>query len=508
MKFYNLLLVLNDLLSRLVLTFIISCAVLYCDKAICQQEIGFGIHYSPPANITYQSNSYTKVKPLPSHSFSFAYRKSWKSKNHIQWYREFGISSFSLSYNVQNYFNDTIQVWGEFNTLHRGYPTVYLGIGRKFKSLSEKRNMQFEIGIEGDFVVSHSLNEMLTANFGIISFQDDEPFPFLFRLLLGYCHGFKILDKIPANIQLYSKITPQLITRGSQYLKDRVSGAVQNDGNYKLNGSESGLKLYIDIDKNNFKFSGNMKKISLKKKRKNHTKYRISVDGQAFVPKKTDYFIPLVDSFSLSGLNFSITTQVGLRAEFLNGKSEDFAFISGIGYGKNMTTTKFSALSRFTTDGNVVDNQSGQFLGYFIIPNIGLGYKHKMNKLIFNHSLVATCVVPITKENDDIIMLEQSYQSIPLHLVPNIILNGNMNYNFGRDNFLLGIEYQPELLFGMDKKIFYGLGMVFNYSRGIVGQGRVKVTNGITTYHGGVIQGFSKLGVTFRVGFNSYSPDI
>jgi hypothetical protein len=44
---------------------------------------------------------------------------------------------------------------------------------------------------------------------------------------------------------------------------------------------------------------------------------------------------------------------------------------------------------------------------------------------------------------------------------------------------------------------------VLNYSRGIIGQGRVKVDNGRTQYYGGMTQHFGKIGLTLRVGWNA-----
>jgi hypothetical protein len=65
------------------------------------------------------------------------------------------------------------------------------------------------------------------------------------------------------------------------------------------------------------------------------------------------------------------------------------------------------------------------------------------------------------------------------------------------------LEYQTELLVNLDKRFFYGIGLVFNLSSGVIAQGRAIVDNGRTQYYGGIIQNFSKIGVTARIGWNS-----
>ena len=81
-------------------------------QVFSQREVGLGVHFSPPANITYTSNAFVKIKPLITPAFSLSYRKSWKNKRQKEWYWEASASTFGLNYNVQNYFNDTATVWG------------------------------------------------------------------------------------------------------------------------------------------------------------------------------------------------------------------------------------------------------------------------------------------------------------------------------------------------------------------------------------------------------------
>lgn len=50
--------------------------------------------------------------------------------------------------------------------------------------------------------------------------------------------------------------------------------------------------------------------------------------------------------------------------------------------------------------------------------------------------------------------------------------------------------------------MFLALGLVANYSQGVMSQGHFTVSNHQSTYYGASIQHFSKLGVTLRIGLN------
>ncbi len=471
-----------------------------------QSEIGLGFHFSPPAKITYSSNAFVKIKPLITPAFSLSYRKTWKTARQKEWYWEAGVSTFGLNYNVQNYFNDTMTVWGEFNTGDIGYPTILFEVGRKFKEFGKNKKSQVGAGIESGLVVIQTLDGLISKNFGIIFYNSKAPSPLFLRLGADYSYKFKIFKKIPARLQLYTKITPQLVTSGSQYIRDKVTGVVKDDGTYKLNASEIGIKLYTNIKKEHFDFDKDSRGKKNSAGRQGPSKYRFSLEGQYFIPPATEYFIPRVDSFSLSGSKFSTTNQIGAKMEILSAKKEGLATIFGIGFGKTTTTTRFSAISSFTTDGNIVDTQNGSYMGLYLMPNLGFSVRHRARKSTFSHTFSATCVIPITNGNENIIVLEKAYYLVPPHLVPNTIFEGTVSPNFG--NVYFGAEYQPEILFRLDKKVFYGLGMVFNYTRGVVGHGLAKVTNGNTTYFGGITQGFSKIGLSFRVGLNAYDPNL
>jgi len=64
----------------------------------------------------------------------------------------------------------------------------------------------------------------------------------------------------------------------------------------------------------------------------------------------------------------------------------------------------------------------------------------------------------------------------------------NTNEPFSLHSYL--VDYQRQLC-------------AFGYSGGVLANGRVVVDNGHTQYYGGVLQGFSKIGATLRVGLNA-----
>jgi hypothetical protein len=110
-----------------------------------------------------------------------------------------------------------------------------------------------------------------------------------------------------------------------------------------------------------------------------------------------------------------------------------------------------------------------------------------------------TLVVPLTKEN--------GYFGVPKNRAIDVfapykdpIVEGQIDYKYGRNDVLWGIEYNPELFFKSHNKSFCAIGLVGNYSFGVISHGRFTVSNNKTTFHGAVIQNFSKLGVSLRLG--------
>ncbi|HFA50669.1 MAG TPA: hypothetical protein ENJ95_16805 [Bacteroidetes bacterium] len=483
--------------------FIFVIIVLCHNYVVAQNYFGMGVHIAPPATVDNCCNSFIKGKGIIVPAYSFSFKKIWENKRKNKWYLELGITKMGIGINIESYSNDTINIWNDINMTHVGFPSLLFGGGRIFSLHSKSLEQDLSLGLEGSFRIAHSLEGFFYNAFGLSESFEDHTFPFFLRLNAAYGVHFELLKQIPAHIQLYTKLSPQDIAKSPQYIVDRATGIRNEDGKYRLNNSELGLKLYIDLGKEYYKFKWEKKEKKQKAKRKGRPNFRLSVDGQWYAPPATKYYIPIVpDSFSLSGLNFSLTNQIGIKTEIIHFKNENWSTVIGIGFGKTTSTTHFIAKPSFTADGLLIDTPNGAFVGVHIIPSLGLAYKHPFGKKHFQHSISATAVAPISKENETIQIVERTLLTQPYHLVPKI-LNGDINYKYGRDKVLFGIEYQPELLFNLDRRIFYGIGLVFNYSRGVIAQGRIKVSNGRTEYNGGILQGFSKIGITARIGWNS-----
>jgi hypothetical protein len=470
--------------------------------ATAQRYLGAGVHFAPPVRIDYCCNPWLQYKPVVIPAVSFSYKKVWENKRKRKWYREIGLTTIGLNFNEQIYFNDTVSVWSEFNIGHVGFPSVTFGMGRVFALPGRKIKPEFSIGLEGSFRISHDLGGITAGNsFGIGYSVGEVTFPLFLRLNAGYAVHFKVFNQVPGHLQIYTKLSFQDIARGPQYLVDPVTG-VASEGTYRLNNSELGLKIYADIGKEHYKINWEKSKKGPKRKKGGRSNYRLSVDGQIYVPPATEYFIPKVDSFSLTGLKFSLTNQIGIKAEIIHYKNEDWSTLLGIGVGKTTNTTHFIATPSFTTTGQLIDTPNGGYIGNYLIPNIGLAYKHPLGSRYLQHSVSATFAVPVTKQEAVIQVVERAYLTLPPHLAPKL-LDGEFNNKYGRNNVLFGLEYQPEILFHLDKRLFYGFGLVFNYSPGAIAIGRVTVNNEQTQYYGGMTQGFSKIGITARVGWNS-----
>lgn len=469
---------------------------------VAQNYFGLGVHFDPPVRLDNCCNSYVNAKPILVPAYSISFKGIWETKRKKEWYCELGISTIGLGVNIQNYFNDTVEVWNDFNLKHVGFPSVLFGGGRIFPISGKSSNHGVSLGLEGSFRITHDLGGFFTNTFGLSTASDDYTFPFFLRFNAGYTLHFKWFGQLPSQLHLYSNISLQDIARSPQYIVNPLTGQSNDEGIYQLNNSEIGLKLFTNLEKGNFKFNRKSSKIKAKQKRGGGANFRLSIEGQLYKPPATEYFIPEVDSFSLKGVKFSFTNQIGVKTEIIHFRNENWATVLGIGLGKTTSTTHFRAEPEFTSDGLLIDSPNGGFVGIYLIPNLGLAYKHQLGRRYLQHTFSTTVVLPITKENESIQMVERSFLTLPPHLVPKI-LDGEINYKYGREKILFGLEYQPELLYRIDKRFFYGLGLVFNYSWGIIAQGRVKVDNGHTKYFGGLTQSFSKIGIMARIGWNS-----
>lgn len=476
--------------------------------AYSQHFLGLGIHVNPPIRIDNCCNSFIKATPLPSPAASISYKRIIKNAKKRNWYYEGGIGWTGLLFNYQRYFNDfNSLVWDNFTTGHFGFISFSVGGGVILKLPNIEKNSFLSIGIEASARRSHDLGRINISNdFGLQYSNDDVTFPLFLRPNIGFSKRFIFFKYIPAHFQLYTKLSWQDIAVSPQFIRDPSSGQVDDSGKYRLNYSELGLKLYIDIKKEHYNFiwEGKEKK-SKKRKQKNLSNHRISVESQLYSPPATKYFIPQVDSFSVTGHRFAFTNQWGIKVEFVHPRKENWATLIGIGVGEISDNYQFKAVAAYTMDEQAIKTgfHSGSFNTY-IIPSLGLANRRQISKKThLQHNISTTLVIPLEKEDSGFFQFERSFFGTPPHLIPTFILKGEVNHKYGRDPVLVGIEYQPELLFNVDKRIFYGIGLVFNYSYGITGQGRVSVDNGRTPYYGGFTQGFSKIGLSARIGWRS-----
>lgn len=77
----------------------------------------------------------------------------------------------------------------------------------------------------------------------------------------------------------------------------------------------------------------------------------------------------------------------------------------------------------------------------------------------------------------------------------------------GRSPVLFGLQYHPEVVFDIGASTFIALGIVLNYSWGELATGVFEVDNGRTAYAGNAAQRLAKSGITFRLGWDTRSPN-
>jgi hypothetical protein len=484
----------------LVEIFVLLLLVVCSREVLAQSQLGAGIHFAPPVTIDNHCNSYVIAKPILVPAYSFSYRRVMGEKK--RWYVEGGFTTMGMGVNVQNFYNDTLEIWGEYVYTHVGFSSVSLGGGVIFPLTRKLPFRDFTIGLGGSYRLEYSLGKLYSKNFGFNYSSKDAPFPLFLRFNLGYGIHETLFSRIPFYLQAYTNMSFQLIARSPQYIRDPSTGQAMEEGKYRLNNSEIGLKLFINTDIRLNERKQRLKGLKLREKRTKPLVYRLSIEGQAYAPPATKYLIPRVDSFSLTGMRLTYANQVGIKLEVSNPKNYHWTLISGVNYGITTISTNFKASPFFTKTNGNIDYSGWSPISKYIMPNIGLAYIHPVGKKHMQHSASATLVVPIEKEGKGTKVFDGTYPSLPPHLWPSILYT-YVDYDYGRSSALLGLEYQTELLVNLDKRFFYGIGLVFNLSSGVIAQGRAIVDNGRTQYYGGIIQNFSKIGVTARIGWNS-----
>lgn len=483
------------------------CFVLLLERnfLVAQESIGVGVHFAPPIRIDNCCNAFVEVKPIVVPAYSFSFRKAGVNKKGKEWFYEFGLTTMGVGVNMTNYLNDTSSVWITYNMTHTGFPSLLFGGGRVFSLRGRTMDHDLSLGFEGSYRIAHELRGLKAINFGLTRLNADITFPVFLRLNAGYGLHIKILQNIPCYFQVYGNVSVQDIARSPQYLRDPSTGVINDEGKYKLNNSEVGLKMFVNTDISYNQHKWVKKKESPKEKNNKLHAFRLSIEGQLYTPPATKYFIPKVDSFSLTGIPITFTHQAGIKTEFLHPGNLRWATVLGVGFGITTISTDFKADAAFTRLGREIISTTGSPVGLHLIPNIGIGYIHPIGKKRIQHTLSSTLVFPLSKEKKISFIPDGMDPMLPPHLWPQILW-AKIDHKYGRSSALLGLEYQPELLIQSEERFFIGVGLVFNCSAGIISQGRVTVDNGRTQYYGGMTQPFSKIGVTARIGWNSFKP--
>lgn len=468
-----------------------------------QSFIGLGTHIHQPVKFDYCCLELFEARPLLAPSFSITYKKVWKNEKNKTFFYEAGldISSIALYYithdNQPNQHNFGIS----YNT-HNGYYSFLFGAGQVF-NLSKKNNLhQFTLGLESAVRVINSIGGVyFSKTFGYGFSRKHESFPLFLRLNIGYNRQIKLIKKIPAHINFYVNLSPQNLTRGFQFVNDHRNNSLRPDfeGRFYLNNSEVGIKLFTDLSKEYYKFDFQKRerKKKRKRKRKKYFRPRISIEGQLYAPPPTKFYMPLVDSFNIQGVNVTINTQSGIKAEFVNAKNNRFSGVFSLGVGTLSINENFSATASYTRNGETLEGfNAGARINTYLIPGIGFAYLHPFIKTNIQHTFMTTYVIPLQREGLESTLFEDGFPESPIATV-------TYDYDFWRSKLLFGLQYQPEWIINIDKPIFFGFGLVLNYSWGTAAASRVVIDNERTPYYGNSVQGFSKIGVSFRVGFNT-----
>lgn len=485
-------------LSKIALTL----TIIYCNTSFlsAQDYLGIGLHLTPPVVFDATNTPYVQVKAQPGIGGSFTYKKEWVVKKNGTWYVEAGPTLQGLRYYQVSYVGDSSTIWSDFVNQHTGFPSILAGAGRTWLFGNSKN--RFSIGGELLFLITQDLDSIYSYDFSLFNHPiNDAVSPFFPRFNLAYSRDMRFFRTILGRFQIYSTLSFQNITKGTQYILDRETGAYK-EGRYHVNNSEFGIKLFTTLNKNISKKLTDVASVEdvILAHSERKKKFRISLNGQLVRVPKTIYHIPQVDSFTISSRPIMLP-QIGLLAEIPFKKNHLWSAVLGFGLGKRAGTLVFKSDGGFPSHGQPIYFEQSIDIGNYGIVNAGLSRRHTINGWVLSHTLTTSAVLPLENENVylGVPLIANSIQPIPFE---DAILEGWIDHANGRENVVVGIEYNPEMIFTLRKPVFIGLGLVANYSfGGVIGHGTYKVYNDYTTYYGASLQKFAKLGVSLRLGF-------
>ncbi len=472
----------------------------YQTNLVAQNYLGIGWHLGMPVKFDNCCNALFQAYPFPTSSFSLTFKTEHINKNKKKWHYEIGLTTTAMGFTKVEHENDTLsQVygygpWTTFKQREIPFPSILYGMGRNVKL---KNNHELLFGLEASFRWTYVFGGSYSRAFTLDDPSKESNFPLFLRANIGYTVPLKLLKQIPAHLLFYSKISAQNIAKGGQYIQDPITGVTNYDGKYRLNNSEAGIQFYVNLGKEHYNFLDNPPKPRKPKaKRTGKSLVRLSVEQQLYASRPTQFYVPQVDSFSLKGHYGSITPQISLKAEFVHFRNRNWATVVGFGTGRVMESRNFKAKASYSPDGAAVKGGLAfSPIGRYLIQNIGLSYKHDWGKRKLQHTLTASITEPVEKYASGYMLLVGNNNAL------DTILTGEFHERFFHHKVLFGIEYSPEFLSHVNKRVYFGLGMVFNYSWGQLAQGRVTISNGKTTYYGGMVQQMGKIGFTARMGF-------
>lgn len=466
-----------------------------------QDYIGMGLHLTPPIRFDYTNTTHLKIRPLPGIGGSLTYRRELGFRKQSAWYVQVGLTLQGLRYYQLNYINDSATIWSDYINNHTGFPSLLAGAGRSW-NFGRNNNNQISAGGELLFLITQDLDEIGSYNFGIINHPiNDAVGPFFIRLNLGYSKGFSLFRLIPAQLQIYTALGLQNITKGTQYVRDLETGRII-EGRYYVNNSELGIKLYSSL--NWRAYQKTPKQVSVENailaQEERQRRFRISLNGQFCRVPRTVYHIPQVDSFSV-GSRPIMLPQLGVVVEIPNKRNDLWSTVVGVSVGRRDVTLEFNADGNFPSHNQPVQNEQSLSVGHHVILNVGLARRHSLKGKVISHTLTASAVVPIEQESLYFGVPLTNFSQTPPPFT-DAILEGTIIQDNYQERVLFGIEYNPEFMLDLPGPLFMGLGLVANYSfGGVIAGGEFKVSNEHTTYHGAVLQKFGKLGVSMRIGF-------
>jgi hypothetical protein len=476
-------------------------AILFSTKGsvFTQGYVGGGLHFSPPVHFDHSSTTHFEAYPELSQGFSISWRFEKPVKeNRSLWNFNLGVGATSIDYESRDYYNepDPDLPYAIFD-----YPYfvsyIFAGLGKTYPLSKNSERHWLGVGVESSLRLGSY--DFHSDRFGFSSREPD--LPFLFRLDLNYGYHFNILGGVPAKVEVYSMLTPQPLINGRQYIRDPITGMEFRRGQFRLNHSQLGVRLLSEVAPQKVK----IKRDRTKRLRKiGKEDIRISAVAQYCRLPSTDVYVPQVDSFSIDGHLFNTTWQLGVQAELFNFQNSNWLTTFGLGVGRSRLLLQLSAMPEYKTTefGPISKLNRGSDIGTFLMPNLGLGYTMPIGKHILQHSFSTHLFLTLGREDLRLGVSDSSYFNLPFEQRPRF-LEVEVNHQYRNGWVFFGFEYRPEMVFiRSDRRSFAAVGLVFNYTFGDIYRGAVTVDNERTAYHGAIVQQFSKIGISARIGWN------